>query len=79
MIYGEVTNISPDATADDQRGLIYKVQISMKQDFLNVDGRDVNLVPGMGISAEVKTGKRLLIEYLIAPLLRYKMDSMKER
>lgn len=34
---------------------------------------------GMGISAEVKTGKRLLIEYLIAPLLRYKMDSVEER
>ena len=31
------------------------------------------------VFTEVKTGKRLLIEYLIAPLLRYKMDSVEER
>ena len=79
IIEGVVTNISPDATADEQRGLIYKAHIKMAKNFLNVDGRNVNMVPGMGISAEVKTGKRLLIEYLIAPLLRYKMDSVEER
>lgn len=79
IIDGVVTNISPDATADEQRGLIYKAHIKMDKNFLNVDGRNVDLVPGMSISAEVKTGKRLLIEYLIAPLLRYKNESLSER
>ena len=79
IIDGVVTNISPDATVDEQRGLIYKAHIKMDKNFLNVDGRNVDLVPGMGISAEVKTGKRLLIEYLIAPLMRYKSESVKER
>jgi len=44
-----------------------------------VEGKKVNLVPGMGVSVEVKTGKRLLIEYVLTPLLKYKMDSMEER
>ncbi len=44
-----------------------------------VDGRDVQLVSGMGVSAEVKIGRRLLIEYIAAPLLRYKSESLDER
>lgn len=46
---------------------------------LLVDGRELNQVPGMSISAEVKTGKRYLIEYILMPLLRYKDESVRER
>lgn len=35
------------------------------------------VIQKLGISAEVKTGKRLLIEYLIALLSKYKMDSVE--
>ena len=79
IIDGKVETVSADATADEQRGLIYKARIQMEKNFLNVDGRNVNLVPGMGISAEIKIGKRLLIEYITAPLLRYKDESMSEK
>lgn len=33
----------------------------------------------MRVRAEIERGKRLLIEYLTAPLLRYKSDSLDER
>jgi hypothetical protein len=34
---------------------------------------------GMAITAEIKTGSRRVIEYLLSPLLRYKQGSLRER
>ena len=79
IIDGQVDTVSADAMADEQRGLIYKAKVLLQKDHLRVDGRDVQLVPGMGVSAEIKIGKRLLIEYITAPLLRYKSESLDER
>jgi len=79
IIDGKVETVSADATADEQRGLIYKAKVLLEKSSLMVDGRNVQLVPGMGVSAEIKIGKRLLIEYITAPLLRYKDESLDER
>ncbi|WP_181040187.1 hypothetical protein [Paremcibacter congregatus] len=46
---------------------------------IRVRGKDINLSPGMSVTAEVKTGKRRLIEFLLSPLLRYKDESLRER
>ncbi|MBN1006598.1 HlyD family type I secretion periplasmic adaptor subunit [Amphritea pacifica] len=79
IIEAEVDNVSSDATADENRGLIYKARILMAKSSLWVEGKEVALVPGMSVSAEVKTGKRYLIEYILTPLLRYKSESVRER
>lgn len=39
---------------------------------MNVDGKEVDLGPGMATTVEIKTDQRRLIEYLLSPLLRYK-------
>ena len=44
-----------------------------------VDKREVKLIPGMMVTAEVKTGKRRILEFFMAPLLRYKQESIRER
>lgn len=79
VIDGVIETISADASQDETQGLIYRTHIDMRTTWLNVDGRKVEMVPGMGVSVEVKTGKRRLIEYILTPLLRYKMDSVEER
>ncbi len=79
IIDGKVETVSADATVDEQRGLIYKAKVLLAKDSLLVEGRNVPLVPGMSVSTEIKIGKRLLIEYITAPLLRYKSESLDER
>jgi hemolysin D len=37
------------------------------------------LAPGMSVTVDIKTGERRLIEYLLAPLLRYRDESLRER
>lgn len=79
MIDGEIITISNDATVDEQRGLIYGMHLLMKKNTIMVDNREVRLMPGMAVTAEVKTGTRRIIEFFLAPLLRYKQESIRER
>lgn len=37
------------------------------------------LEPGMSITAEIKTGQRRVISYLLSPLIRYEHGAMRER
>ena len=59
--------------------LVYMARIALDQTQMQVDGKRVNLSPGMAVTAEIKTGSRRVIEYLLSPLLRYKHDSLTER
>jgi hemolysin D len=38
-----------------------------------------SLIPGMEVTAELKTGERSLIECYLAPLLRHGQESLRER
>jgi len=51
----------------------------MQQSQMLIDGRTVDLLPGMTVVVEVKTGKRRLIEYVMSPLLRRVDESVRER
>lgn len=79
VIDGEVTRISDDAIIDEQRGLIYSMNLLMKKNSIWVEGKDIKLIPGMAVTAEVHTGKRRIIEFFMAPLLKYKGESIRER
>ncbi len=79
VIDAQVVNVSNDAIVDEQRGLIYSMQLRMAKNTLRVAGKEVKLQPGMAVTAEMKTGKRRVIEFFMAPLLRYKDESIRER
>ena len=59
--------------------LLYAARVSLDRTQMRIEGRLVNLAPGMAVSAEIKTGSRRVIEYLMSPLLRYKQESLRER
>ncbi len=79
VIDGTLTHLSNDAIADEQLGLIYKAQVAMAKMNIQVDDKRVTLSPGMTVTVEIKTGQRRLVEYFLAPLLRYKQESIRER
>jgi len=78
-IGGEGIGLSTDAVTDAQKGLVYKMRVLMERSQIDVDGRRVNLGPGMATSVEAKTGTRRIIEYFLSPLLRYRDESVRER
>ena len=43
------------------------------------DGKPIRLAPGMNVTAEIKTGKRRVIEYLLSPIEKAGRESLRER
>ena len=82
-VKASVSNVSADAVtpnqADDKRGSFYPATLTLNQRDMQVDGKRVKLSPGMNITAEIKTGKRRIIEYLLSPVQRAGNESLKER
>jgi len=57
----------------------YVAHVMLEHDTLVVDGQIQELAPGMNVTAEIKTGWRTVIDYLLSPLSRYAHDGMNER
>ncbi len=76
---GELSSISHDAISDERRGLIYSSRVRLSKTTMVVDGAEVSLSPGMAVTVEVRTGRRRVIEYFLAPLIQYGTESLRER
>ena len=74
-----VSRVSADAVADDQRGAVFPAVLRLDRAFIEVEGQRLALVPGMNLSAEVKTGRRRVIDYLLSPVRRDVGEALRER
>jgi hemolysin D len=86
-----VRDNSPDQSKEKQPGstsgtsepkgqeLTYAARISVDRTQMQVEDKKVNLSPGMAVTAEIKTGSRRIISYLLSPLAKYKQESLRER
>src|SRR5438132_2941327 len=66
------------AGGDDQ-GPVYAARISLDRTQIQIEDKPVNLAPGMSVTAEIRTGERRIISYLLSPLRKYRQDSLHER
>ena len=78
-IPGRVLTVSDDAAPIEKVGLIYPARVSIDRETVQVEGKHVNLTPGMAVTVEIKTGQRRIIEYLLSPLLKSMKESLRER
>lgn len=76
---GKVRNISGDAVQDEKLGLVFNARLTLSDNKIKADGQIIRLKPGMSVTAEIKTGKRRVIEYLLSPVMKYLNESMRER
>jgi len=68
-----------ESSEPDGQELLYTARVALNETKMRIDGRLVNLEAGMAVTVEIKTGSRRIIEDLMAPLLRYKHESLRER
>jgi len=74
-----VSRVSADAVNDEKRGAIFPVTLRLETSTIEIDGKLIPLSPGMNLSAEIKTGKRRIIDFLLSPLQRTTRESLRER
>lgn len=78
-IAATVELVTADAVNDEKRGAIFPARLLLKASHINVDGKAIKLTPGMNVTAEIKTGQRRVIEYLLSPVQRAGQESLRER
>ena len=93
LIKATVLSVSRDALAESTRpldptpgqtppsndDLHYMVRLRLERDTMNIDGRAVTLTPGMMVLAEVQTGRRRVIDFVLSPLKKATSEAGRER
>lgn len=81
-----VVNTSIAGTQDTDRKTVsaaiqahFPARLTLSRSHLDVDGRMMKLGPGLNLTAEVKTGQRRVIDYLLSPVRRSLSESLRER
>jgi len=80
---GIVTHISADAilekTKTGQEESYYKIFIQTKNNFLVFGDEKLPIIPGMQVTADILTGKKTVLEYILKPILKGKEKALTER
>ncbi len=79
LIDGKLRHLSRDSVEQEGVGRVYPMRITLDTTRILVDDHWEQLQPGMAVTAEIKIGKRRVLEYFLAPFLRYQDESLKER
>jgi hemolysin D len=69
----------PDATAPPANDLRYLMRLRLDRDTMDIDGKPTRLTPGMMVTAEVKTGRRRVIDFVLSPLAKATQEAGRER
>lgn len=91
-VEAKVTTITADAVMKDPSvqpdkdgkaiasgGAVFPATLTLASHSINVDGKAIRMMPGMNLTAEIKTSKRRVIEYLLSPVQSYAKESLRER
>jgi len=77
---GEVENISADSLVDQNTGeTFYQVRVKTDQAELVRDGRSHKIIPGMIATADIMTGKKTILAYLMKPINKARTEALRER
>ena len=82
-VQATVDNVSADAVvptgANDKKVSYYPATLTLDKKAMQIDGKLIPISAGMNVTAEIKTGKRKIIEYLLSPVQRAGSESFRER
>lgn len=72
--------MQPADSGDGRAGsAVFPARLQLAQHSIDIEGRQVRLTPGMNLTAEVKIGRRRVIDYLLSPLQQRAGESLRER
>ncbi len=58
---------------------VFPARLTLAQPTMRIDGKDIRLTPGLNLSAEIKIGRRRVIDFLLSPLQQRVGESLRER
>ena len=77
---GKVARISADTFLNEEDGQsYYQILIRAGDRSLKTTAERFEILPGMVAQVDIKTGKKSVLDYLLKPLMRAKMNAFTER
>jgi hemolysin D len=76
---GQSSGAESASSEPKDQELVYAARVSLDRSEMEIEGRSVELSPGMAVTIEIKTGSRRIISYLLSPLMRYNQEVLRER
>ena len=78
-IPGRVESLSRDAVPDPKLGATFTARIRLARSVIVVDGRPVGLSAGLDVVADIRTGSRRIISWLLSPVQTSVAQAGRER
>jgi adhesin transport system membrane fusion protein len=77
---GHVVQVGADSTYDDQtKEAYFTVIVETDRAYLDAHGQKLPITPGMICSADIVTGQKSILDYLLKPVLKAKEEALRER
>lgn len=74
-----VTAISADTLTDKEGKSYYEIKLSTDKNYLGTEQNALPIIPGMTVTADILTGRKTILSYILKPILRAKSNALTER
>lgn len=78
-IDGKIQTISATTFQDDKGNSFYRARIRLDRNYVGNDASRNRVIPGMTVLADIQTGDRTVLAYLLKPLVRASGEALRER
>jgi membrane fusion protein, adhesin transport system len=78
-VAGTLRQISAYTYLDEKGQPYYKAEIELQQDFLGRPDQQLKVIPGMTVQADIKTGSKTILDYMLRPISRGFGSAFHER
>ncbi len=75
---GKIEKISPDSVTDKENNTYYLAYIRAEKDYLGTKEKPLMIMAGMRGSADILTGKKSVLTYLLKPIIKTKQYALTE-
>ncbi len=79
LIAGELSMISADAQIDERLGPVFMAEVKLAHPYVGEGDLKRKIQSGMSATAEVKTGDRRIIDFLLSPIAKASKEAARER
>lgn len=69
-IQGRVSQLSASTYLDDKQQPYYRAEIKLEKNYVGDISSEMKIIPGMTVQADVKTGSKSILDYLMKPVSR---------
>ena len=78
-IEGKIGTISATTFQDDKGNPFYRARIQLDKNYVGDDPTRNLVIPGMTVLADIRTGNKTVLAYLLKPIVRASGEALRER